>query len=193
MRRQKVIDYTVVDHDLGCVFVVDTEGQKYLVRDHNSVPDTVPSITISGLVVTVSGIDVFNEVTVSGIDVFVTVSGVSDEKFEYEEIYVQGYNTSNFPNNTSYHPIIGASYIIPTNKVFHVISLTAAQTKKGLSVVSLHRDGSREQEIPMIEDIHITFPQPYRYYEGQEFSVRFKPKDKKTRIQIYVDGYITEE
>lgn len=128
-----------------------------------------------------------------GEDINVTVSGMGIENFEYEEIYVQGYNLSNFPNNHSYHPIPSTTYVVQSDEILHITSLTAAQTKKGLSTIALYRDGVREREIPMIEDIHVTFSKPHRYYEGEQFQMKFKPSDKRTRIIVFVDGYVTEE
>lgn len=211
----------IVDENTNCTFVVDVEGHKYLLpRDvTQSIPD-VPTITVSGLIVTISGIDIFNEVTVSGLqvenyvtvsglvvenfvtvsginvespDVYVTVSGGASQNFEYEEIYIQGQNTSNFPNTSAYHPLPNCTYLVQPNELLHLESLTAAQSKRGLSSLALYRDGVREREIPFIEDLHIEFPMPLKYYSGEEFSLRFKPYDKKTRIQIFIDGYITEE
>ena len=127
-----------------------------------------------------------------GEDINVVVSGLS-ENLEYDEIYLQGYNLSNFPNNSFYHPIPNTAYTVQSDEILNITSLTAAQSKKGLSTIALCRDGIREREIPMIEDLHIPFPKPYKYYEGEQFQIRFKPSDKRTRLIVFVDGYITEE
>ena len=176
-----MIDFRIVDEETGTTFIVDVEGQKYIVP--NELPNMgVPSITISGLIITISGIDIFNEVTVSGIN-----------NFEYEEVYMQGHNLSNFSNNNSFHSLPDTTYLVLANELLHITAVTAAQSKPSLSVVGLYRDGIREREIPMREDFHVVFPMPIKYYEGETFQIRFKPGDKKTRFQIFVDGYIMEE
>jgi hypothetical protein len=191
MIRDKLVDYLIRDDDNNLTFVVDKEGHKYLIPD-STIPDIgAPTITVSGLVVTVSGIDVFNEVNVDVPDVYVTVSGF--ENIPYEEIYVQGYNSSNFPNNTTYHPVPFTTYVVQPDEILHINSITAAQSKAGLSSLALYRDTAREREIPMYQDLHIVFPQGVRYYEGETLQIRFKPKDKRTRVQVFADGYITEE
>ena len=122
----------------------------------------------------------------------VTISGIG-ENFEYEEVYVQGGNLSNFPNNSTDHIIPDTTYVVQPDEILHITALTAAQTKKGLSTIHMYRDSISEREIPMLEDIHIIFPKPARYYEGEQFQLRFNPSDKRTRIQVFVDGYVTEE
>ena len=193
MKRTTLVDYCIVDEKTNCTFIVDVEGQKYLLPPEAPIPAIgTPVITVSGLVVTISGIDIFNEVTVESPDVYVTVSGLS-ENLVYEEIYIQGYNSSNFPNNNSFHYIPFTQYTALAGEVLHITSLTAAQTKSGYSTIAFYRNNVREREIPMIEDLHITFPKEHRYYEGETVSIGFKPYDKKTRIQVFADGYITEE
>lgn len=218
MIRKKLVDYIIVDQDTNCQFAVDVDGYKYLLPDTNvTVPD-VPSITVSGLVVTISGIDIFNDVTVSGIktyvtvsglvvdnevvvsgiivespNVYVTVSGSGFENLDYEEIYIQGYNTSNFPNTNNYYPIPNMSYTVQPDEVLHITSLTAVETRGGLSTLAFYVNGVKEREIPLYQDIHITFPKPHRYYEGESVQLRIKPSDKRTTVQAFIDGYITEE
>jgi hypothetical protein len=206
----------IVDQDTNCTFVVDVEGYKYLLPPNVTVPD-VPSITVSGLIVTISGIDIFNEVTVSGIQAYVTVSGIvvdnevvvsgiiieapdvhvtvsgGSENFEYEEIYIQGYNTANFPNTNDYYPIPNMSYIVQAGEVLHITSLTAVETAAGLSTLAFYVNGLREREIPLYQDIHVVFPKPHRYYEGESLQLRIKPSNKRTTVQAFIDGYITEE
>lgn len=219
MIRKKLVDYIIVDQDTNCQFAVDVEGYKYLLPNTNvTVPD-VPSITVSGLVVTISGIDIFNNVTVSGIKTYVTVSGLvvdnevvvsgivvespnvyvtvsgggGFENLDYEEIYLQGYNTSNFPNTNNYYLIPNMSYTVQLDEVLHLTALTAASTHTGITSLAFYVNGVREREIPMYQDIHIAFPKPHKYYEGETIQLRVKPSNKSARIQAYVDGYITEE
>lgn len=189
MIEKKLVDYVVIDQDTNLKFAIDVEGYKYLLPPDAAMPD-VPSITLSGLVVTISGIDIFNDVTVSGV--YVTVSGVS-ENFEYEEIYIQGYNTANFPNTNGYYPIPNMSYTVQTDEILHITSLTAASTHNGVTSLGFYINGVREREIPMYQDVHITFPKPHKYYEGETIQLRVKPSNKNARIQAFIDGYITEE
>jgi hypothetical protein len=123
----------------------------------------------------------------------VAASGINSESLVYRKFYVQGYNLSNFPNSTSYHDLPDTTYIVASAEVLHITSIVAAQSKPGLSSLAFYRDNSREQEIPIVEDVYVVFQQPIRYYAGEEFKVGFKPKDKRTRIQVFVDGYTTLE
>ena len=134
MRKDNLIDFYIVDEDNNLTFVVDVEGYKYLLgRNIEKVPD-VPSITVSGVIVTISGIDIFN-------DINVTISG---QDLVYEKMYVQGANLVNFPNNTAYHPIPDTTYVVEPDETLHITSLAAAQSKKGLSTIALYKDNIRE-------------------------------------------------
>ncbi len=160
------IDYIIRDEETGYIFVVDILGNTYLTDDIKTV-------------------------ATSGINI--TISGIGSENLLYEEFYVQGYNLSNFPNNSSYYDLPDTIYVVDPARVLHITSIVAAQSKPGLSTLAFYRDSVREREIPIVEDVYVTFKQPIRYYAGEEFKVGFKPKDKKTRIQLFVDGYTTKE
>jgi len=190
MISKKLVDYLVIDQDTNLKFAIDVEGRKYLLPPDLTMPD-IPSITLSGLVVTISGIDIFNEVNVEPPEVYVTVSGLS-EKF-YEEVYLQGYNSSNFPNINNYYPIPYTTYTVQPNETLVLTSLVAVQDRNKQSILAFYRDGVREREIPFITDLGINFEKGHRYYEGETVSIKIKPGDKRTRVQVYADGYIMEE